>query len=68
VANKQVGDDVAKRIDALLLERARYFLRSAYFTRGGTRLVPMECSNWQARDDRLFALCAEVAAVAGRAP
>jgi hypothetical protein len=61
VVNKQVGDDIAKRIDDLLLERARYFLRSAYFTRTGTRLHPLECSNWQTRDDKLFALCAEVA-------
>jgi hypothetical protein len=67
VANKRVGGDVAKRIDDLLLERARYFLRSEYVTRMyGTRMFTMECSNWQERDDKLFALCAEVAANGGR--
>jgi hypothetical protein len=65
VVNKQVGDDVAKRIEDLLNERARYYLRAQCPGRAGTRWHPMECSNWQERDDKLFALCAEVAAKTG---
>ncbi len=62
VVEKKVGADVAKRIDELLVERARFRLHSAdYCTRRGVRTLPMECSDWQGRDDKLFALCAEVA-------
>jgi len=59
----KVGEDFAKRAGALLDERARYYLRTRY-PHWVTRLS-LECSNWQERDSRLFALCAEVAKVAG---
>jgi hypothetical protein len=50
---------LAARIDELLDDRARYYLR----TRPGQQASwwTLESSNWQDRDDRLFALAAEVA-------
>lgn len=63
----RLGDELAARAAALLDERARYYAR-AYFYNG----VPLNngqaivCSNWQERDDRLFALAAEVSKAALR--
>jgi hypothetical protein len=64
----KVGEDLAKRAAALLDERARYYLRAFYYftevhLNNG---MAWTCSNWQERDDRLFALAAEVAKVAGK--
>jgi hypothetical protein len=56
---KKVSGDLEKKIGILLDERARYYLRGYHNFRS------FECSNWQERDDRLFALCAEVAGAAG---
>jgi hypothetical protein len=60
---KKAGDELAKKIADLLDERARYYLRAegpcSTFNNAA-------CSAWQDRDDRLFALCAEVAAAAER--
>ncbi len=53
--DKKVSADVAKKIGGLLDERARYYLRAFQ------NYKSFECSGWQERDDRLFALCAEVA-------
>jgi len=59
----KVGDDLAKRAAALLDERARYYLRTRY--PHWVAKMSLECSNWQERDDKLFALCAEVAKATG---
>ncbi|HOX05908.1 MAG TPA: hypothetical protein PK280_05865 [Planctomycetota bacterium] len=67
VVEKKVGADVAKRIDDLLVERARFRLHCGdYATRRGVRSLVTDCSDWQLRDDKLFALCAEVAGTAGK--
>jgi hypothetical protein len=57
--DKKVSGDTEKKIGNLLDERARYYLR------GFQNYKSLECSNWQERDDRLFALCAEVVAKTG---
>jgi hypothetical protein len=62
---KQVPDDLARKIGEMLDERARYYLRAQEILRAGTCWRAFEGSNWQERDDRLFALCAEVAAKTG---
>jgi hypothetical protein len=54
---------LAKRIAALLDERARYYLRTRL--PHVTNQLSIESSNWQERDDRLFALCVEVAKATG---
>jgi len=61
VESKAAAGELAKRIEDLLDERARYYLRAQEASRAGTRWRSLECSDWQGRDDRLFALCAEVA-------
>ena len=62
--DKKVDVARAQKINDLLDERARYYCRA----RGnGDNWLMLECSNWQARDDRLFALCAEVATLSGQA-
>jgi len=58
---KRVAPELNRKIVELLDERARYFLRGQESSRAGNRWLAMECSGWQERDDRLFALCAEVA-------
>jgi hypothetical protein len=63
---KRASPELNKRIVELLDERARYYLRSQEMARGGYRWLALECSDWQGRDDRLFALCAEVAAKGGK--
>jgi hypothetical protein len=62
---KRVTPELSRKIDELLDERARYYLRAQEVARGGNRWLALECSDWQGRDDRLFALCAEVAAKTG---
>ncbi|HOX07471.1 MAG TPA: hypothetical protein PK280_13795 [Planctomycetota bacterium] len=59
---KSAGDLTGK-IEELLDERARYYLR----TRPNQECswLSFECSDWQGRDDRLFALCAELAKAGG---
>jgi hypothetical protein len=59
----KVSADFAKRAAALLDERARYYLRTRY--PHPVAKLSLECSNWQERDSRLFALAAEVAPAAG---
>jgi hypothetical protein len=55
-------DATKKRIAALLDERARYYLRTRFNTiTARTNWISLESSRWQSRDERLFALCAEVA-------
>ena len=58
-----IDGDMAERIADLLNERARYYLRARFPHR--TCELAFECSNWQERDSRLFALAAEVAKRAG---
>ncbi|HOX05911.1 MAG TPA: DUF6067 family protein [Planctomycetota bacterium] len=58
--DKKVSADGVKKIGGLLDERSRYYLRAFQ------NYKSFECSNWQERDDRLFALCAEVAKAAGK--
>jgi hypothetical protein len=60
--DKKVSADVAKRIGELLDERARNLLRAEEH---GSTFHVFAGSGWQERDDRLFALCAEVARVTG---
>jgi hypothetical protein len=60
--DKKVSGEVAKKIGDLLDERARYFLRAE---EQQSTFNTFACSAWQERDDRLFALCAEVAAKTG---
>jgi hypothetical protein len=55
----KIDGDLAKRIAAALDERARYYLRARF--PHTTALLSFESSNWQERDDRLFALAAEAA-------
>jgi hypothetical protein len=61
--SKAAGGELAKKIEDLLDERARYYLR----TRANQECnwLALECSAWQERDDRLLALCAEVAKQTG---
>jgi hypothetical protein len=59
----KVKGDLATKISAALDERARYYLRTRYPF--GSAFLSFESSNWQARDDALFALAAEVAKVSG---
>jgi hypothetical protein len=59
----KLDDDLARRAVALLDQRARYYLRARF--PHATCLLSYESSNWQERDDRLFALAAEVAKAAG---
>ena len=56
---KQVPGELAARVAGLLDERARYNLR-ARLPQEANQLA-FEASGWQERDDRLFALAAEVA-------
>jgi hypothetical protein len=56
----KIADALARRIDDLLNERARTYLRVR------DRWHVFECSGWQGEDDRLFALCAEVARAGSR--
>ena len=60
--DKKISGDVEKKMGLLLNERSRYYLRATRNFRS------FECSNWQERDDRLFGLCAEVAAASGAKP
>jgi hypothetical protein len=57
---EKVDEATAKRIEALLADRARYYLRTqrgqAFHWHG------LESSPWQQRDDELLAICAKVAA------
>jgi hypothetical protein len=55
---KRIGGELAERAERLLDERARYYLR-ACLPYVANRLS-FECSNWQERDSRLFALAAEI--------
>lgn len=57
--DKKVSGAMERKIGNLLNERARYYLR------GVRNFRSFECSTWQERDDRLFALCAEAAAETG---
>jgi hypothetical protein len=62
-------DECSKRIGSLLDERARYYLRTRFTTATvRTNWLSIESSNWQERDDRLFALAAEVAHVSAKTP
>ena len=68
VEDKKVSADIEKKIADLLDERARFYLRAEHVgENGNNRYYAFECSNWQERDDRLFALCGEVAGTAGPA-
>ncbi|MGA2065867.1 MAG: glycoside hydrolase domain-containing protein [Thermoguttaceae bacterium] len=60
----KIEGDLARRAAAVLDERARYYLRARF--PHVTSLLSYETSNWQERDDRLFALAAEVAKTAGK--
>ena len=63
--DKKVSDDMATKIGVLLDERARYHLRTdRNISCALAAYEASECSNWQERDDQLFALCAEVARTA----
>lgn len=59
IIEKKVDEAMAGRINSLLDERARHYLR----TRPGQEAnwMSMESSNWQQRDDELFSLAGEVA-------
>jgi hypothetical protein len=59
---KKVSPEVAKRIGELLDERARHLLRAEEH---GSTFHVFAGSGWPERDDRLFALCAEVAKASG---
>jgi hypothetical protein len=61
---KKATGDLESRIAKALDERARYYLRTRY-PRGDT-FLSLESSDWQARDDLLFSLAAEVAKAAGK--
>jgi hypothetical protein len=54
---------LAARVEGLLNERARYYLRTRIPS--ATNRWSIECSNWQERDSRLFALAAETAKTIG---
>ncbi|HOX05912.1 MAG TPA: DUF6067 family protein [Planctomycetota bacterium] len=60
--DKKVSPEVAKKINDLLDERARHMLRAEEH---GSTFHVFAGSGWQERDDRLFALCAEVAKAMG---
>jgi hypothetical protein len=55
----RIDGDLAQRATSLLDERARYYLRMRFPHE--TCRLSFESSDWQGRDDRLFALAAEVA-------
>jgi hypothetical protein len=58
IVNKKVDAATAAKIEKLLDERARYFLRTRRGQAGNW--FSLECSRWQERDDALYKLCAEV--------
>jgi len=62
---KAVGGALARRIEDLLDERARQYLRNCTPTPKGpgqdSAWMTMQATNWRGRDERLFALAAEVA-------
>jgi hypothetical protein len=67
---KKVSGDLEARIVAALDERARYYLRARWpfgprYEFGGDAYLSFISSNWQARDDLLFSLAAEVARANG---
>jgi hypothetical protein len=63
---KAVGGDLVRRIEALLDERARQYLRNCTPTPKGasqdSTWMTMEATNWLGSNEKLFALVAEVAA------
>ena len=60
---KKISADIAQKIGDLLDERARYFIRAE---EQGSTFHVFAGSGWQDREDRLFALCAEVAKATGK--
>ncbi len=56
---KTVDGELAGKIEEMLDERARYYLRTR--PNQECNWLSFECSDWQGRDDRLMELCAEVA-------
>jgi hypothetical protein len=65
LAGGKLPGALATEITRTLDERARYYLRARWpfgprYTFGGDAYLSFESSDWQARDDRLFALAAEV--------
>ncbi|HOX05275.1 MAG TPA: hypothetical protein PK280_02645 [Planctomycetota bacterium] len=63
---RKVSGDLEKRIVEALDERARYYLRARWpfgprYEFGGDAYLSFISSNWQARDELLFSLAAEVA-------
>ncbi|MDD4890884.1 MAG: hypothetical protein PHU85_13265 [Phycisphaerae bacterium] len=59
VEDKKVSGELAAKIANVLDERARQYLQSRHVN--GDNWLVFESSDWQDRDDKLFALCAEVA-------
>jgi len=71
LAGKRVGDELARRIEDLLDERARVQLHNENPLPVGPGSDPghwmtRECTDWQREDERLFALAGEVALQPGR--
>jgi len=60
--SKAAGGELAGKIEDLLDERARYYLRTR--PNQECNWLSWECSDWQGRDDRLYALAAEAARTA----
>jgi hypothetical protein len=59
---QRIDGELAKRAECLLDARARYYLRACLPY--ATNRLSFECSNWQERDSRLFALAAEISRAA----
>jgi hypothetical protein len=64
LAGGKLPGALATEITRTLDERARYYLRARWsfgprYTFGGDAFLSFESSDWQARDDRLFALAAD---------
>jgi hypothetical protein len=60
-----VGSDLRRRIEELLDERARHYLRNTTPVQLGpgfdSSWMTLECTHWRDRDKQLFALAGEVA-------
>ncbi|MBA4388850.1 MAG: hypothetical protein C0404_12780, partial [Verrucomicrobia bacterium] len=64
LVEKKGGEALLKRGKDLLDERARHYLRTMTEQNSASAWVSFEGGGWQDRDDRLLALCSELAAAA----
>jgi len=66
---KTIGDVLRQRIDELLDDRARHYLRNTTPVQLGpsqdASWMTLECTRWRNRDEQLFALAGEVAESTG---